>query len=133
MAEIRQFDPPRRYAAASRVGNVLYLAGETATDPITMATVPGGVEAQTEQVIANIRATLAHYGADLSDVFKLTLFLTDMSDLPAVSAIRSKHFPVPVPSSAIQVVALAAPDLCVEIEAIALIPSREARDADDAG
>ena len=124
MAEILQYDPPRRWAAAARVGDLLYLAGETGTDPVTMRTVPGGVEAQTEQIIANIRTTLARAGADLGDVFKLTVFLTDIADLPAVSAVRARHFTTPLPSSAVQVVALAAPDLLVEIEAIAQVSFR---------
>lgn len=121
MTEILQYDPQRRWAAAARVGDLLYLAGETATDPATGRIVPGDVEAQTEQVIANIRTTLAHFGADLGDVFKLTVFLTDISDLPAVGSVRARHFPTPLPSSAIQVVALASPDMLVEIEAIARV------------
>ena len=123
MTEILQYDPVRRWAAASRVGQVAYLAGETGTDPITMEVVPGGVEAQTEQVFTNISKTLAHFGADLTDVIKITIFLTDMADLPAVSAIRSRVFPTPLPSTAIQVVALASPEMSVEIETIALIPN----------
>lgn len=124
MAEILQYDPPRRWAAAARVGDLLYLAGETGMDPVTMEIVPGGVEAQTEQAIANIRATLARVGADLGDVFKLTVFLTDIADLPSVGAIRARHFTTALPSSAVQVVALAAPEMLVEIEAIALISFR---------
>ncbi len=123
MTEILQYDPPRRWAAAARIGDLLYLAGETGTDPETMAIVPGGVEAQTEQIIVNIRTTLARFGADLGDVFKLTVFLTDMADLPAVGAIRARHFTTPLPSSAIGVVALASPEMRVEIEAIARIPA----------
>lgn len=123
MSEILQYDPPRRWAAASRVGQVLYLAGETGTDPATMHVVEGGIEAQTEQVFANIRTTLAHFGADLDDVVKITVFLTDMADLAAVGAIRAKHLPRPVPSSAIGVLALASPDMHVEIEVIAEVPT----------
>ncbi len=123
MAEILQYDPVRRWAAASRVGEVLYLAGETGMDPVTMEVVPGGVEAQTEQVFTNISKTLAHFGVGLTEVIKVTIFLTDMADLPAVSAIRSRVFPTPLPSTAIQVVALASPEMCVEIETIALIPN----------
>lgn len=122
MTEILQYDPQRRWAAAARVGDLLYLAGETGLDPATGDIVGGGVEAQTEQVISNIRATLAHFGADLGDVFKLTVFLTDITDLPAVSAVRARHFPAPLPSSALQVVALASPKMCVEIEVIARVP-----------
>ena len=62
MTEILQYTPARRWAAASRVGDLLYLAGETGTDPETMQVVDGGIEAQTEQVFANIRSpgTLAN-------------------------------------------------------------------------
>jgi 2-aminomuconate deaminase len=123
VAEIFQYDPPRRWAAASRVGRFLYLAGETATDPVTMAIVPGGIEAQTEQVFTNIRTTLGKVGADLHDIIKITVFMVDMADLPAFSAIRSKYLATPVPSSAIQVGALATPEMRIEIEAIALIPA----------
>ncbi len=123
--EVLQYDPERRWAAATRVGRLVYLAGETATDPETQAIVPGGIEVQTEQVFANIRTTLARLGADLGDVIKITMFLTDMADLPAVSAIRSKRLPRPVPSSAVQVGALASPEMRIEIEAIALLPGSD--------
>jgi len=127
LAEILQYDPQRRWAAAARVGDVLFLAGETATDAETMTTVPGGIEAQAEQVFANIRATLAHFGADLSDVIKVTVYLTDIADLPAVSAIRARQLPTPVPSTAVGVIALASPDMLIEIEAIAHVPAGAAR------
>ena len=123
--EILQYDPARRWAAATRVGRLVYLAGETATDPTTLAIVPGGIEAQAEQVFTNIATTLAHFGADLRDVIKVTIFLRDMADLAAVGAIRAKHFPTPVPSSAIEVGALASPEMLVEIETIALIPGSD--------
>ena len=125
VSEILQYDPERRWAAATRVGRLVYLAGETATDPVSLAIVPGGIEVQTEQVFTNIQTTLARLGADLTDVIKITMFLTDMADLPAVSAIRSRHFPRPVPSSAIQVGALASPEMRIEIEAIALLPGSD--------
>ena len=123
MTEILQYDPQRRWAAAARVGDLLYLAGETGLDPATMRVVEGGIDAQTEQVFANIRRTLAHFGADLTNVIKITVFLTDMADLDAFSAIRARSFATPLPSSAIQVVALASPDMRIEVEAIAVIPS----------
>ena len=123
MTEILQYDPQRRWAAAARVGDLLYLAGETGLDPATMRVVEGGIAAQTEQVFANIRSTLAHFGADLTNVIKITVFLTDMADLDAFSAIRARSFATPLPSSAIQVVALASPEMRVEVEAIAVIPS----------
>jgi 2-aminomuconate deaminase len=124
-SEVLQYEPIRRWAAASRVGRVVYLAGETGTDPVTMDVVQGGIDAQTEQVFANIRTTLARFGADLGDVVKVTVLLTDMADLPAVSAIRARVFPMPVPSTAMQVIALASPEMRVEIEAIARLPGAD--------
>ena len=109
MTEILQYSPARRWAAASRVGDLLYLAGETGTDPETMQVVDGGIEAQTEQVFANIRSTLAHFGADLTDVIKVTIFLTDMADLDGHERRARAAPPDAAPSSAIGVVALAPP------------------------
>ena len=72
-----------------------------------------------------MRTTLARFGADLGDVIKITIFLTNMADLPAISAIRSRELPRPVPSSAVQVGALASPEMRIEIEAIALLPGSD--------
>ena len=121
--EILDYDPPRRWAAGARVaGDILLLAGETGIDPVTMAVVEGGVEAQAEQALANIRTTLERFGADLSHVVKLTVFLTDIADLAAVSGVRARHLPRTVPSSTVAVKALAHPELRVEIEAVAVAP-----------
>jgi 2-iminobutanoate/2-iminopropanoate deaminase len=122
MVEILDYEPPRRWAAASRVGNVIYLAGETGVDPDTIEAVPGGIEEQTEQACRNMATTLARFGLDLSHVVKLTMFLTDISMLPASGAARSRHFPRTLPSSAIGVKELAIPELLIEIEGIAVIP-----------
>jgi 2-iminobutanoate/2-iminopropanoate deaminase len=117
--EILDYEPPRRWAAASVVGGLVFTAGETGTDPATGQTTPGGVEAQTEQALRNLGATLGRLGLGLADVARMTVYLTDISDLPIVSAVRARHLPRPIPSSTVQVSALARPDLVVEIDAIA--------------
>jgi 2-iminobutanoate/2-iminopropanoate deaminase len=121
-AEILDFEPPRRWAAGARVGDLIFLAGETGTDPVTMEAVAGGVEAQAEQAFENIRATLERFGADLSNIVKLTVFLTDVADLHAVGSVRARVLPRTVPSSTVEVRALARPELRVEIEAVAVAP-----------
>jgi 2-iminobutanoate/2-iminopropanoate deaminase len=122
LAEILDFEPPRRWAAGSRVGDLIFLAGETGTDPVTLETVGDGVEAQAEQAFLNIRTTLERFGADLTHVVKLTVFLTDIGDLHAVGSVRARHLARTVPSSTVEVSALARPELVVEIEAIAMVP-----------
>lgn len=117
--EILDYEPPRRWAAASITGGLVFTAGETGTDPATGDTVPGGIEAQTEQAFRNLDATLGRLGLGLADIARLTVYLTDIRDLHAVSAVRAQLLPRPVPSSTVQVCALARPDLLVEIDAVA--------------
>lgn len=122
MPEIFDYDPPRPWAAASRVGDLLFLSGETGVDPVTLETAPGGIEAQTEQALSNIARVLAPFGAGLDDVAKLCVFLTDIEDLGTVGRVKARHFTRTVPSSTVAVTALAREDLVIEIEAIVQLP-----------
>ena len=63
-------------------------------------------------------------GGDFSDVVKTTTFITDIEEYHRVSDERLKYFKKDLPTSAlIGVVRLAHPDLMIEIEAMAVIPS----------
>ncbi len=117
--EVLDYDPPRRWAAASVAGGFVFLAGETGTDPVTLETAPGGVEAQVEQAMRNIQATLARLGLGMDSIVRLTMYLTDIADLPRASAARSRFLPRTLPSATVQVCALAREDLLVEIDAVA--------------
>ncbi|MBX3031707.1 MAG: RidA family protein [Chloroflexi bacterium] len=118
--DVLDYDPPRRWAAASVAGGFVFLAGETGTDPVTMEPVAGGIEEQVAQTMRNIEATLARLGLGMDAIVRLTMYLTDMEDLPKASAARRQHLPRTLPSTAVQVCALAHPDLLVEIDAIAV-------------
>lgn len=118
--DVLDYEPPRRWAAASVAGGLVFLAGETGTDPVTLETAPGGVEAQTEQALRNMEATLARLGLGLDSIVRLTVYLTDIADLPRVGAARARHLRRTLPSTTVQVSALAREDLLVEIDAIAL-------------
>ncbi len=118
--EVLDYDPPRRWAAASVAGGFVFLAGETGTDPSTMETAPGGIEGQTEQAMRNIEATLGRLGLGMDSIVRLTMYLTDIADLPRASAARSRHVPRTLPSTTVQVCALAREDLLVEIDAVAV-------------
>ncbi len=121
--DVLDYDPPRRWAAASVAGGFVFLAGETGTDPVTLETAPGGIEAQTEQAMRNIEATLARLGLGMDALVRLTVYLTDIADLPRVGAVRARHLPRTLPSTTVQVCALAREDLLVEIEAVAVAPA----------
>ena len=106
----------------TQIGNTLYTSGQVGIDQATK-TIPDGVHAQTKQVLVNLSAVLAMAGADLSHVVKTTVFLTDMADFADFNSAYREFFPVDPPSrSTVGIVALARPELVVEIEAIAIVP-----------
>ncbi len=116
------YTPPRRFAAGARVGNVVYLAGETPRDPNTGENVPGDIRQQAELVFQNIERSLRAFGTDLAHVFKITVYLTDMANLEAVSETRRRYLPRTIPSTTIAISRLTVPEFLVEIDAMALVP-----------
>ena len=120
--EFLDYTPPRRFAAGARVGNIVYLAGETPRDPETGEFVPGDVRQQTDLVFQNIEHSLRAFGTDLAHVFKITVYLTDMTNLPAVSETRRRYLPRTIPSTTVAISSLTLPDGLVEIDAMALVP-----------
>lgn len=65
---------------AVRHGDTLYLSGQVGLVPGTMKVVAGGIRAESEQVMKNIRTTLAAHGYTMSDLIKCTVMLADMSE-----------------------------------------------------
>lgn len=120
--EFLDYTPARRFAAGARVGNIVYLAGETPRDPDTGEYVPGDIHQQTDLVFSNIARSLRAFGTDLAHVFKITVYLTDMANIGAVSEARRRHLPRTIPSTTIAISRLSVAEFLVEIEAIALIP-----------
>jgi len=109
------------FSAAVRVGNMLYLSGQMGTDEITKGLVPGGIEAETRQTLANMKAILERHGSSLDRVVKCTVMLADMSEWPAMNAVYVEHFPKHLPArSAFGASALALGGR-VEIECIATV------------
>ncbi len=96
----------------------LYCSGQIPLRPDGSGPVEG-IEAQTNQVLANLEAVLAAGGATWADVVKTTIFLTDLADFQTVNQLYSERFAEPFPArSTIQVAALPR-GARVEIEAIA--------------
>ena len=106
-------------------GTLVFIAGMTSRSEKDATPVhPGDMRAQLRQVCENIGRALRSVGGDFSDVVKTTTFTTDVEEYHRVSDERFKYFKKDLPTSAvIGVVRLAHPDLMVEIEAMAVIPS----------
>ena len=122
--EFLDYDPPRRWAAGARVGDIAYLAGVTPRHPTTGQGVEGTIEQQTELVCENIKSALTAFGTDFAHVFKVTVYLTNMDDLVPVARVRARYHPRPIPSSTVAVARLSEPYFQIEIDAMALIPKR---------
>jgi reactive intermediate/imine deaminase len=108
------------FSAAVRVGRMLYLSGQVGTDG-SRKLVPGGIAAETRQVMENIRATLERYGSSLDHVIKATVMLTDMSEWAEMNEVYVTYFSKHMPARS----ALGANGLAlgarVEIECIAVL------------
>ena len=113
--------PGYSHAVTGR-GRWVATAGQVALDDAGKLVGPGDFEAQARQVFANLARALAAAGASFADVIKLNYYVTDISQLPVVRAIRDEYVDTarPPASTAVQVPALAMPDLMIEIEAWAI-------------
>jgi enamine deaminase RidA (YjgF/YER057c/UK114 family) len=113
--------PGYSHAVTGR-GRWVATAGQVAIDGEGKLVGPGDPEAQTRQVFTNLSLALAAAGASFADVIKLNYYLTDITMLPAVRAIRDEYVDTarPPASTAVQVTALAMPGLMIEIEAWAI-------------
>lgn len=109
------------YSQAVQMNGLVYTAGQIGLDPASMEIVSGGIEAQTLQVLTNLKHVLEAAGTDLAHVVKTTVFLADMADFAAMNTIYGQFFPENAPArSTIAVAALPKGGL-VEIEVVAAL------------
>ena len=123
MEQIR-LDPdpyePFRLSQGFRVGDLVFVSGQAALDEHGQLVGAGDFDAQAEQTFRNLSRVLEAGGSSLDRVFKVTIFLTDMSNFPKIVELRGKWFTPPYPADTIvEVSSLALPELEIEIEAIA--------------
>lgn len=106
-------------------GTLVFIAGMTSRSEVDAKPVhPGDMRAQLRQCCENIGRALRAVGGDYSDVVKTTTFTKDVEEYHRVSDERAKYFKSDLPTSAlIGVVRLAHPDLMVELEVMAVIPT----------
>ncbi|MBK8617273.1 MAG: RidA family protein [Anaerolineales bacterium] len=109
------------YSQAIRTETMIYTAGQTGLDPATGELVAGGVEAQTRQVLTNLKYVIEAAGSSIGNVVKTTVFLTDMSDFPKMNAIYAEFFGENPPARSTVAVAGLPKGGVVEIEAVVLV------------
>jgi reactive intermediate/imine deaminase len=104
-------------------GRTVYIAGQVALDKSGNVVGKNDFAAQATQVFENLKLALAAAGATFDNLVKVTTFVTDMSHLQALRAIRARYYGKNAPASTlVQVGKLANEELMIEIEAIAVVP-----------
>lgn len=108
------------YSQAIRTEHLVFTAGQIGLDPATMEIVEGGVEAQTRQVLTNLKNVLESADSGLNFVVKTTVFLQSMDDFAAMNKIYTEFFPENPPARSTVGVAALPKGALVEIECMAL-------------
>ncbi|MBB4004430.1 MAG: Rid family detoxifying hydrolase [Aurantimonas endophytica] len=107
------------YSQAVAAAGLVFVSGQLPTDPAS-GSVPDGIEAQTNQSIANVLAVLEAAGASAASVVKTTVFLKDMNDFATMNGIYAETFGNSLPARSTIEVARLPRDVLVEIECIAV-------------
>jgi 2-iminobutanoate/2-iminopropanoate deaminase len=109
--------------AVAQPGRMVFIAGQTASDPEGNVVGVGDVRAQTRYIIQKIQRAVEAVGGTINDVVAMNVFTTDVRYHRDINETRREvlgsNFPT---STMVQVVALARPELLLEINAIAIIP-----------
>ncbi|BAO74699.1 Rid family detoxifying hydrolase [Winogradskyella sp. PG-2] len=80
------------FSDAVETDNQLFLTGQIGKDHKKGTLVPGGIEAETKQVIENIIDVLKYHNLSLDQVVKCTVILKDINDFKAFNSVYSQYF-----------------------------------------
>jgi reactive intermediate/imine deaminase len=83
--------PANPFSPAVRVGNIIFVSGTLGTKP-DGTLVPGGIQAETRQLLENIKDTLGAAGVGMDRVVKCTVFLADLKEWPAMNEVYRSYF-----------------------------------------
>ena len=117
--------PVSYYCDAVRFGDLLFISGLVGVDEQGKVVGAGDATRQTRQIFENMKKVLDAAGASFADVLKVTVFMTNIDDRPAINPVRQEFFGAARPASTlVEVRKLVRPDLLLEIEAVVGLPRR---------
>ena len=109
------------YCHAVVADTFVFCSGQLGLDPDTMEFAGNSVEAQTDQVMKNIKIVLEKAGTSMDKIIKTTVFLNDINDFPVMNRVYEKSLAGHKPARAAVEVARLPKDALVEIECTALL------------
>lgn len=109
------------YSQAVRAGSTVYLSGQIPLDPVTQDLVDGDFAAQAARVFDNLAAVARAAGGSLSDIVKLTVYLTNLGRFAEVNEIMVEYFKEPYPARAAIGVAALPRSVEIEVDAIMVL------------
>jgi len=114
--------PNPNLSAATRFGNLVFVAGQTGRNPVTGET-GKDIREQTRNILERIKEILGAAGTSLDNVLTATTYLTNVSNLAAYNEEYGKFFPTNKPArTTVTVASLNNPELLIEITVTACIP-----------
>ena len=111
------------YSQAVIAGNIIYVSGQIALHPVTGELVMSNLEAETRQVMENIRAILAQASVSFDTIVKSSIFLSDMAHFTRVNEVYASFFSGNYPARETVQVAGLPKNVNVEISVIAFLGS----------
>ena len=110
------------YSRAVRIGNIIEVTGTVSVDENSLLVGKDDAYAQTKFIIEKIRKVLQNAGADLTDVIRTRMFVTDISRWEEYGKAHGEFFKEIKPcTTMVEVSALIAPEYLIEIEATAIV------------
>ena len=109
------------YSQAIRAGELVFTAGQLGIDPGTGELAGDDVQVQADRALANVRAILEAAGSGLDHLVKVTVYLADIADWPAVNEVYAREVPQPFPARSAFAVRDLPKGARVEIEAVATV------------
>ena len=106
------------YSQAVKANGFLFVSGQIPLNPATGDLMNASIEDQAEQVIKNLTSICEAANLTLSDIVKLTIYITDMKDFAVVNEAMLKHFKEPYPARATVEVSALPLGVNVEMDAI---------------
>ena len=106
------------YSQAVQYGDLLFVSGQIALDPKSGEIVEGDIEAQTKQVLENVKAIVESTGMTLKNVLKCSCFLNDMENFARFNSVYNSYFEDSLPARETVEVGRLPKDVLVEVSAI---------------